>query len=41
MDENGYISDENLIKLEKIVDVLIGFNKNENDKLKSQKDNKE
>ena len=41
MDENGYISDENLMKLEKIVDVLIGFDKNENDKLKSQKDENE
>lgn len=35
MDENGYISDENLEKLEKLVDVLIGFDKVENDKLKN------
>ena len=37
MDENGYISDENLEKLEKLVDVLIGFDKDKNNKLKNNK----
>lgn len=41
MDDNGYISDENLLKLEKLVDVIVGFDSNQNEKLKSRDDKKE